>query len=114
MFIRSGIFAAALMLGTAAWALPNQSGATVASERVTYDDLDLESQSGDAALLRRIRAAANRVCDFGGMQTMEDFSKSGRCYRAAVSDAQRQMKQLMAARSLGHVLAASTLIIRAK
>jgi len=114
MLITKGFFAAALVAATAVSAMPDSSGAVAATERVTYADLDLGSPAGEAALVRRIEAAANRVCDFGGMQTMDDFSKSGRCYRRAIGDGQKQMNQVIAARSAGSVLAASALIITAK
>lgn len=114
MLIIKGFFAAAIVVATAASAMPDSSGAVAATERVTYADLDLGSPAGQAALLRRMEAAANRVCDYGGMQTMEDFSKSGQCYRRAIGDGKQQMNQLVAARSAGSVLAASALTISAK
>jgi UrcA family protein len=114
MLIRSGFFALALAAAVATPALADPSGATAATERVTYDDLNLASPSGAKVLSERIRAAANQVCDWGGMQTTEEFSKSGQCFRRAFADGERQMNQLIASRSSGAAVGATALIISAK
>jgi UrcA family protein len=86
----------------------------VRTEQVTYADLDLASATAQATVQQRIRAAADRVCDLGGMQAMEDFSASSNCFRKAVADGFRQMDQAVAAKRGGAVVAASALIITAK
>jgi UrcA family protein len=112
--IKSGPLAVVLAFASGAVAQPPATQTPVRTEQVTYADLDLTSTTGQATLQQRIRAAADRVCDMGGMQTMEDFSASSNCFRKAVADASRQMDQAVAAKRGGAVLAAAALIITAK
>jgi UrcA family protein len=101
-----------LLIGsTGAIAQPAASPEPAPSERIYFADLNLGTAPGQAALQRRIRAAAGRVCDFGGMQELEVFSASYRCYRTAVVDGLHQMNQVLAANPGAATLAASTLII---
>jgi UrcA family protein len=103
-----------LIASSSAIGQPLDSGQSAPSERVTYTDLNLASAAGQSALERRIRLAAGRVCDFGGMQEGEALGANFRCYRTAVSDGLRQMNQVVAGvRSSGDTLAASALVISA-
>jgi UrcA family protein len=110
---KSGLLAVVLSIASAALAQP-QTATAVRTEQVTYDDLDVGSSAGQATVQKRIRAAADRVCDLGGMQALDDFSASSNCFRRAVADGLRQMGRVMAARRGGTFVAASALIITAK
>ena len=111
MLIKGAIVAMAIVLGTPAFPQPNHAETEAATERVAYVDLDLGSQAGEAALLRRIRAASSRVCDVGGMQTMDDFSLWGRCYRSAVAHGSYQMRQVLAAHNSRAMITASAIVV---
>jgi UrcA family protein len=104
------ILAAALAIGSSG-AIAQPVSPAEPSEQVRYSDLNLLSAPGKAALQRRIRAAAGRVCDFGGTMKVEEFSASGRCYRTAVKDGLRQMDQVIASNLSGSALAASALVV---
>lgn len=59
-------------------------------ERVTYGDLDLTTDAGQATLNKRIRAAVKRVCPANGPSAAE-FLAASRCKRSSLADASRQM-----------------------
>jgi UrcA family protein len=104
------ILAAAFVAGsTGAIAQPVSSADP--SEQVRYSDLNLLSAPGKAALQSRIRAAAGRVCDFGGTQRSEAFSASSRCYRSAVEGGLHQMNEVIASSVSGSTLAASAIVV---
>jgi UrcA family protein len=74
---------AAVVVATAATAQPVST-----QVRVSYADLNLASAAGQAALARRIDAAAGKVCAVDPNQ--RDFAmkaNSDRCFTAAVSRA---------------------------
>jgi len=112
--IKSGPLAVVLAFATGAVAQPPTTQTPVRTEQVTYADLNLASTTGQAIVQQRIRAAADRVCDLGGMQTMNDFSASSRCFSKAVADGSRQLGQAVAAKRGGAVLAGAELIITTK
>jgi UrcA family protein len=55
--------------------------------KVSYSDLDLNSQAGDAALLRRMQHAAHLVCDAGAPHSFGDWAASRQCEQQAVDRA---------------------------
>lgn len=87
---------------------------TVSTERIGYADLDLSSRGGEATLVRRIREASGRVCDIGGMQSLDDFATYTRCYSSAVAEGRRQMNEALAGMKSDSTLAAAALTISAK
>jgi UrcA family protein len=109
----------ALMLGavlvtvtaSAVYSKPNY--AVPRTEVVGYADLDLASKSGKMALTQRLRAASGRVCDMGGMQTLEEFAIVSRCYSAALKDGERQMDRVVAGNKSGSMLTEAALTITA-
>ena len=110
--MKSALIVAMMVFGATASAVHSEPRQAVPrTEQVGYADLDLASKGGDAALARRIRGASDRVCDIGGMQTLEDFDIASRCYSAAVADGQRQMNHVIAARKSGPMLAGAALTI---
>lgn len=66
-----------------------------AQERVAYGDLDLTSDSGQATLNKRIRAAVKRVCGHSSGSTA-DFLDWRQCRRNSMADATRQMEVAIA------------------
>lgn len=114
MLIKGTTFAILLVLATGAAAQSGDEDQTPAAEQVTYGDLNLNSPANQAILRHRIQAAAGRVCDVGGMQSMQDFIVYSHCYSAAYMDGIRQMNRVVAARSAGTAVAASALVIARK
>ena len=112
--LKSGILTLVLVGSTATVAAAAAPQAPLATESVTFSDLDLSSAVGQKMLRRRIEVAAGNVCDFGGMAQMEDFLQSAACYRAAYQDGIHQMQQVVAARAGGAAIAASALVISRK
>jgi len=106
--IKSGVVIIALFVGTGAAAQP------IRTEQITYADLNLGRPEAQSMLENRIRAAASRVCDLGGMQALEEFSSSTHCYRIAVSQGYHQMDQLIAANRVGVTVAASAITVTAR
>lgn len=109
--MKSSLLTLGLVFATVAVAAPQPAAR---SERVAYDDLNLASTAAQSTVQLRIRAAANRVCDLGGMQALNDFGASSNCFRKAVADGLRQMDRVVAAKRGGAVMAATALIITAK
>ena len=112
--IKLGLMMASVAFATGAVAQPRSSETPLQSEQVSYADLNLGSKSGQAVLRHRIVVAAGRVCDTGGMLSMEDFSVTARCYRAAYEDGLRQMNHAVAANAAGAFLAATAIVIIGK
>jgi UrcA family protein len=54
---------------------------------VRYGELNLESDSGSQALLRRLSAAAHRVCGHGNTRELRLIVIEQNCFREAVSRA---------------------------
>jgi UrcA family protein len=70
---------------------------SVSIEEINYTARDLGSKAGRAALERRIKAAATRVCakyDLGSAAT--DRTVARPCYQDAVEDARQQIKRASA------------------
>ena len=112
--IKVGLIVAAVTFATGAMAQPRSAETPLQSEQVSYADLNLDSKSGQAVLRHRIVVAAGRVCDTGGMLSMEDFTVTARCYRAAYDDGLRQMNDAVAAKASGAVLTATAIVITGK
>ena len=77
------IATAAALIGTAATAQPVRTEIAV-----SYADLNLASDAGQAVLAQRINSAASKVCDVNPNQRdLAMKANSKRCYTAAVSSA---------------------------
>ena len=111
---KTGLLILATIFATGALAQPREVQPPAQSERVAYTDLDLGSRGGQAALRHRIEVAAGRVCDTGGMLSMEDFVVTAQCYRLAYEDGNRQVDRVIAANRTGAALAASAIVVSAK
>jgi UrcA family protein len=103
-----------LICASSAFAQPREAAPPLQSEQIAYGDLNLNSSNGQAVLRHRIQAAAGRVCDTGGMQSMEDFHLTAQCYRLSYKDGVHQMDRIVAASRTGTYLAASAIVISAK
>ena len=77
------------------------------AERVSFADLDLQGQAGIATLQARLHAAAGRVCDTYGVQSLAAKLDEMRCKRSALAAASGAVDRL-AARSEKVVEMAST------
>jgi UrcA family protein len=74
----------ACLLGAAPAPAADPSG--LRSETVNYRDLNLSTIEGATALYRRIRHAANSVCDEPGAGVTR-YQEWKSCYQAAIADA---------------------------
>ena len=104
--------AAALLGGSASAEPVLVSREQLPSERVNYADLNLDSAAGQAALKRRIRSAATRVCEFTGDRRLDTYLVTHKCYVSAFRDGLRQMDTVIAGRATGSTIAAASLTIR--
>jgi len=68
------------------------------SATVRYDDLDLASPTGRAALQRRIAFALRQVCSDPGPKTTGAYQQEQSCE----SDARRQISESVTRLALGH------------
>ena len=106
---KTASFALAMMFATGAIAQPREPESPVRTEQVSYSDLDLAGGTAQAVLQSRIRAAADRVCQSG--EVMDEFADWSKCYRSAVKDGVRQMRQVLANNRPTAGVAAAALMI---
>jgi UrcA family protein len=88
-----------LLLLAAALAAATPGAATPAERlvRVAHADLDLATDAGVAALDRRIRAAANRLCEAGAARSVIEQRAGMRCRMDAIATAAGQRSRAIAA-----------------
>jgi UrcA family protein len=79
---------------------------------VSYADLNLASQSGQERLSNRIRSAARDLCFENNIEEVKFAAARRHCFDAAMTDAFRQMNEVIAANGKGPTLAAATLVVR--
>jgi UrcA family protein len=85
----------------------------VSTVHVGFADLNLASLADRELLRKRINRAAADVCDYSpGPTTLYEYREARGCMRTSRADGYRQMEQLIAMRSAGIALAASTVVIR--
>ena len=104
--------AAALLGGTASAEPVLVSSEPLPSERVSFADLNINSEPGQAALKRRIRGAAERVCEFAGDRRLDTYLVTRGCFVSAYKNGVRQMDTMIARRASGSTIAAASLTIR--
>jgi UrcA family protein len=63
---------------------------------VSYADLNLQSNSGRARMARRIRVAAEMVCDGSAIETSVIEPLRNDCYVAALASGMRQLDAITA------------------
>jgi UrcA family protein len=88
----------AAMTGAAA-AVPGE--AERQTSIVRYDDLDLSTEAGIAALERRIGRAADRVCGPVDRRSIADSDRLSACRDAAVAGAMKRASEVIAAARAG-------------
>jgi UrcA family protein len=79
-------------------------------ERVSFSDLNLSSTAGQETLKRRIRGAADRVCEVAADRSFDSYLITHRCFASAYKDGLRQMDTLIVPR--GSTVTAAFLMIR--
>ena len=82
--------------------------------RVSFADLNLETEAGKARLEKRIRAVASNLCLGSPRVPIEEFMWQRKCYNSALADGLKQMDRIIAARENGSALAAAALTIRSQ
>jgi UrcA family protein len=83
--ITGALLAAALAASLVAGA--GAAAAAAPAVRVPYSDLNLTSDAGTQALLRRLAAAAHRVCDDTGTKELSRLAHAEACYRETLGNA---------------------------
>jgi UrcA family protein len=81
--------------------------------RVSFADLDIFSNAGQARLEQRVRAAAGALCLENNVDSIETKMIRKQCYNSAVADGYRRMDSIIASGKSGASLAAASLIVRA-
>lgn len=84
------IILAACGLALVASSAPSLAQEEVRREIVNYRDLDLSREQGVAALERRVKRAARRVCQVHGIELWERIQRSA-CIKRATLDANEQV-----------------------
>ena len=108
------IMGAAALLSAAANAQPiTVIGDAPPTARVSFADLNLLSDSGQARLAQRVRTAAGALCLENNVDSIETRMLRKQCYNSAVADGYRQMRTIVASTESGASLAAASLIVRA-
>ena len=108
----------ALSITSLVFATPSLAQGQIAvravSSEVSYADLNLANADGVAALERRVRGAANQLCqpDIAGVTA--DRVQRQRCYVAAIEGARPQIAAAIARRSQSQLAAARTITIAAR
>ena len=85
------VIAATLVTAFSIPATPSQAADDVRTERVSYADLNLDTEAGAHTLALRLRAAAKRVCDidFLGAGAAEE----ARCEKTAIDSARKTLEE---------------------
>lgn len=86
--------------------------AVTPTARVSYADLNLQSDAGREVLQARVRRAADSLCLEGGNVDLVRWTVEHDCYRNAIASAQPQIDA--AVRSLGVVAAAAAITVSAR
>lgn len=84
------------------------------SAAVSYADLNLGNADGVAALERRVRGAANRLCQPGISGATTERYLRHRCYVGAIESVRPQIEAAVARRAQGQLAAARTITITAR
>lgn len=82
--------------------------------RVSYADLNLQSESGRARLQQRIRGAAADLCLEDNIGTLDARLARRACFTAAVSDGYRQLDELVTTHVSGTAAASVAITIPAR
>jgi UrcA family protein len=88
---------AALAATSLAFAAPAYAGST---KTVSFEDLNLASASGRAALDNRLDRAAKSVCAVGESLELSAYIASKNCYTASIADA-RSAAEVAIAKNAG-------------
>lgn len=113
--IRAALFGTALLMaGAAAAQNPIQGEGAVPTIEVSYADLDLGSEGGVAALQRRVRAAASRLClGYAGGDLEERMGRRA-CFNTALASAHGPVEQAIAEFGRTQLAGRATITIAAR
>jgi UrcA family protein len=92
------LFAGAALAETTTIVQPQAQSRITMQQQVRYNDLDLSSVEGRAALNRRVRFAASDVCDGKNVSNTRSPVAYLDCYADAVRGANEQLGQRLAAK----------------
>ena len=104
--------AAAFLVGPAKAEPVLVTAKSLPSERVSFADLNLNSTAGRETLKRKIRGAAERVCEVAAGRSFDSYLIMRGCSVSAYEDGIREMDTLIARRAGGSAVAAAFLTIR--
>ncbi len=86
-------------------------GSSLPSERVSFADLNIESQDGVRTLKARIRSAAGRICLSNQVEPLRARLNAMTCFRTAIGNAHGQMDRIVAERASGTSLVAMAITV---
>lgn len=112
--MRSYTFLLAAAAAAAVAAPAAAAQAEAASVTVNTADLDLSSEQGAARLDRRIRTAAAGICGPLGSRSLAEFNSFETCRTQAITDAQGEVRTMIAAAKQSGVQMASRVVVRRK
>ncbi len=81
---------------------------------VSFADLNIASDAGQARLVQRIRAAAKDLCIENNKQDLDVMIARSGCYKTAMSGGLAQLRRVIAGQDSGASLAAATLTIQGR
>ena len=95
MFLRetSVIIAATLATAFSITATPSQAADDVRTERVSYADLNLDTEAGAHTFALRLRTAARRVCDANYVGPGVRSAEEARCQETAIDSARKALEE---------------------
>lgn len=89
-------------------------GPTAPSARVSYADLNMQSERGVSKLQARVRHAASGICLIESREMLEVSLKRKGCYDTAVRDGYAKIDQLVADKMAGKSSLTTAILIAAR
>ena len=95
MFLREtrAAIAATLVTAFSISATPSRAADDARTERVSYADLNLDTEAGAHTLALRLRAAAKRVCDTDFVGAGVRAAGEARCQKTAIDSARKILEE---------------------
>ncbi len=111
-----GAIAIVAVAATPGFAAPTRPGETRTSVEVSYADVNLASERGQAVLESRVRQAAQKVCGYAyGSRDLAEAAHGRACMKQALGDARMEMAAVIggATRKAKQVATAEPFVVSA-
>ena len=108
------LIAAGLGAGVASAQPVTVYGSSAPSARVSYADLNLQSEEGVDRLQARVRRAASGLCLNESREALELSLKRKGCYDFAIRGGYAQINQAVASKMAGRTGGSSTIVLSAR